>query len=254
MFSNTNFYGAANGLDLEAVVVPIVSFSINANFTAAAPNATATPGAYCANQPINFTNTTNPNALVYNRQFNFNRFISYWKTAPNPGFSFSITPNPADPIDNWVFSNNAAVTVTTTNASNTLTAPGNFNTTLSIMHRPFPFLPTTQKPSVPDMKTASYTVVACQTATFTSIGSLSLGFEALNIYPNPTAAGKTTISGLNGNNTVLVYDMLGQLVSTMNTEKEVVAIDLAGKANGNYFMKIVNAENHVKVVKIVNQN
>ncbi len=249
-FSNTNFYGAANGLDLEAVVVPMVTYSIASNFTASAPNSTATPGSYCTNQAINFTNATTPTSLVYNRQFNFNKFITYWQ--PLTGFSFSVAPNAADPIDNWAFSN-TGTTYTTTNASNTPSAPGVLTTSLTIKYRPSPFLPSTQVPSISDVKTATYNVVACTTGTATGINQVA-GFENLSVYPNPTNSGKTTISGLTGSNTIAVYDMLGQLVSTLVSDKEVVAVDLSNKANGNYIVKIVNSNSSVKVVKIINQN
>ena len=212
-FVNTNFYGSSDGMDLEAIVVPVITYSINANFTASAPNATATPGSYCTNQSINFVNTTNPNSVVYNRQFNFNKFTTYW----GPIASFSVPLTPADPIDNWTFSNNSAVTLTTTNASNTLTAPGSFNTTLEIKYRHSPLLPGDPLFTDSDTKTATYNVVQCtSTTTATGINEIG-GFENLSIFPNPTVSGKTTISGLNGTNiSIMIYDMLGQLVSNAN--------------------------------------
>ncbi|MES2680535.1 MAG: T9SS type A sorting domain-containing protein [Bacteroidota bacterium] len=238
------------GYDPEAIVAPVVSYSYAANFNAAAPNSTSTPGSYCTGTPIAFTNVSFPSSIIYNRQFNFNKFITHWAptTWGNP-----VTPDPADPIDNWSFSNSAN-TPTTTNASNTMASAGSFNATLEIKYRHSPFQPNQQTPSVSDIQMKTYNVVNCSTtSTATGISSVG-GFENLSVYPNPTVNGKTTISGLNGSNTILIYDMLGQLVSTQVVDKEVASIDLLNKPNGNYIAKIINAGNNIKVVKIINQN
>jgi hypothetical protein len=246
-FVNTDFYGATDGLDLEAVVAPIVSFSINSNYNVAAPNSTATPGSYCTGQTITFTNTTNPAAVVYNRQFNFNRFATVWGSIA----SFSVPIPTADAIDNWTF-NNGNLT-TTTNASTVLANPGSLNTKLTIKYRHSPFLPGDPIFNETDTKTTNSSVVACTSTLTTGINNVS-GFESLSIYPNPTNSGKTTISGLDFGSSVKVYDMLGQLVLAYTADKDVVSLDLSNKANGNYIVKIMNASGNVRVLKIVNQN
>ncbi len=180
------------GYDPEAIVVPVVSYSFAANFNASAPTSTSSPGSYCTGSPIVFTNASFPSSVIYNRQFNFNKFITYW--APTT-FGNPVAPMPADPIDNWSFSNSAN-TPTTTNATNTVASAGSFNTTLEIKYRHSPFQPNQQTPSISDIKMKTYTAVDCAvTPTVTGIGAVS-GLETLSVYPNPAVNGKTTISGL----------------------------------------------------------
>jgi len=236
---NTNLYGS--GFDIESVIAPAVSFSINTNYTVSAPNSTVS-GSYCNGLPITFTNTTYPASIMYNRQFNFNKFIPYW--AP---YSFTVQPNAPDSIVNWVFSNAPTTTVNTMNASNTVASPGTFTTTLTMKYRPAPFL-TVQKPSFSDMQTGTYTVVVCSVG----LQENNLNSNAI-VYPNPTVNGKTTIAGLEGTNTITVYNMIGQVVSTQVTETEVVSVDLSNQAAGNYLVRITNSNNQTKTIKVINQ-
>ena len=71
-----------------------------------------------------------------------------------------------------------------------------------------------------------------------------------NLYPNPTINGKVTISGLKGNNRIEVYDILGQVVLSEMTEQEKLQIDLSKQAKGNYFVRITNASNLTRAIKI----
>lgn len=75
---------------------------------------------------------------------------------------------------------------------------------------------------------------------------------ALNVYPNPTVNGKTSISGLEGTNVITVYNMLGQVISTTSTDKDVVSIDLSAQMAGNYLVRITNSNNQTKTVKVIN--
>lgn len=74
----------------------------------------------------------------------------------------------------------------------------------------------------------------------------------VKIYPNPVVD-KTTISGLKGNNTIQVYNMIGQLILTQRTQLEEVQIDLSKEATGNYMIRISDAENNSRGVKIIKQ-
>lgn len=76
----------------------------------------------------------------------------------------------------------------------------------------------------------------------------------LNLYPNPAVDGKTTVSGLIGFNTILVYNMLGQLVYTKITSQESELIDFQNQPKGNYLIKITNSNKEFKSFKIINQN
>lgn len=88
----------------------------------------------------------------------------------------------------------------------------------------------------------------------TSVGVNELANSSntsLQLYPNPTINGKTTISGLEGANTITVYNMLGQKISSQNTSSESVTIDLSSQAAGNYFVRISNS-NETKTIKVIN--
>jgi len=74
----------------------------------------------------------------------------------------------------------------------------------------------------------------------------------LKIYPNP-AADKTTISGLEGTNTIYLYNMLGQLLATEVTNLEVYCVDLFKQPQGNYLLRISNSQNNTRLVKVVKQ-
>ncbi len=74
------------------------------------------------------------------------------------------------------------------------------------------------------------------------------------VFPNPATNGKTTISGLTGSNSIAVYNLLGQLVSTQTSSEESVNIDFSNEPAGNYLIKITNTYGQTKTLKIVNQN
>ncbi|MDO8998566.1 MAG: T9SS type A sorting domain-containing protein [Bacteroidota bacterium] len=92
------------------------------------------------------------------------------------------------------------------------------------------------------------------TSTCGSVGIAELvSTPKVTIYPNPTVNGKATIAGLEGANTITVYNMLGQQVMNFTSDKEVVSIDLVNQPMGNYLVKITNSSNGTKTVKIINQ-
>jgi hypothetical protein len=74
------------------------------------------------------------------------------------------------------------------------------------------------------------------------------------LFPNPAVNGKTTVSGLEGTNTVSLYNVLGQLVSTQIVTSESVEINLNNQPSGNYLIKITNNYNQTKTLKFLNQN
>lgn len=80
------------------------------------------------------------------------------------------------------------------------------------------------------------------------------GYEGLSVYPNPAINGKTTVSGLKGTNTILIYNMLGQTISSEVTDNANATIDLSKYPKGTYTVRIANSENKTKVVKIIYQN
>lgn len=92
------------------------------------------------------------------------------------------------------------------------------------------------------------------TSTCGSVGLSELvSTTKVSVYPNPTVNGKATIAGLEGANTITVFNMLGQSVMTLTSDKEEVSIDLINQPVGNYLVKITNSSNATKTVKIINQ-
>lgn len=77
--------------------------------------------------------------------------------------------------------------------------------------------------------------------------------SSLQLYPNPAINGKTSISGLEGTNTIVVYNMLGQAIFTQITDRENVTIDLSSQMPGNYLLRVTNSGNHTKTMKVINQ-
>lgn len=80
------------------------------------------------------------------------------------------------------------------------------------------------------------------------------GFEGVKLYPNPTTSGKTNITGLNGKNTITVYDMLGQLVYKTTTTNEKVSLDLSSQPNGTYLVRLMSENNSSKVITIIKRS
>ncbi len=85
------------------------------------------------------------------------------------------------------------------------------------------------------------------------LASGTLGSE-IRLSPNPAIGGKSTISGLDGVNTIEVFNIAGQLILTQQSLQENADIDLSGEANGTYLIKITDANAVSKTVKIVNQH
>jgi hypothetical protein len=77
--------------------------------------------------------------------------------------------------------------------------------------------------------------------------------SSVSIYPNPAVNGRVTIANLEGSNVIAVYNILGALVVKEVVSKSEYQLDLAGQAEGTYFMRITDANAGVKTVKIVNQ-
>ncbi len=78
--------------------------------------------------------------------------------------------------------------------------------------------------------------------------------NSIHLYPNPTSSEKTTITGLEDNAIIYVYDLLGQLVVKETADKERTTIDLSKHPNGTYFVRVINDNKKVQTVKIVKQD
>ncbi|MES2680539.1 MAG: T9SS type A sorting domain-containing protein [Bacteroidota bacterium] len=97
-------------------------------------------------------------------------------------------------------------------------------------------------------------VVTVSVSACTGISVNSTNSGDISIFPNPASAGKSEIRGLTGLNTITIYNLLGQAVLTEQTENENFALDFTNQANGTYLVKILNANNESRIIKVVNQN
>jgi len=73
----------------------------------------------------------------------------------------------------------------------------------------------------------------------TGILDLNVSFNSLNVFPNPST-GVFTMGGLEKENTIEIYDVVGKLVYQTISKDSSVAIDLKGQEHGVYFYKVVN--------------
>lgn len=89
----------------------------------------------------------------------------------------------------------------------------------------------------------------------TGIESNNSGDYNLAVVPNPAINGKTTLQGLSGQNTIAVYNSIGQLVLSASNTEESFEIDISGQAAGTYLVKVTDLDTHaIRVIKILNQN
>jgi hypothetical protein len=74
----------------------------------------------------------------------------------------------------------------------------------------------------------------------------------VKVYPNPTVD-KVIVSGLIGKNTITLYNMFGQQVFIQQADKTEISVDLSRFAIGNYLLRIADANNDTRVVKLVKE-
>ncbi len=90
-------------------------------------------------------------------------------------------------------------------------------------------------------------------------GGVGLVVNGATVYdvklsPNPAINGKTNISGLVGVSNITVFNMLGQVVYSKQTNDESVLVNFENQPSGNYLIKVTGDSNQTKTIKIVNQN
>jgi hypothetical protein len=112
--------------------------------------------------------------------------------------------------------------------------------------------------------TINYTVTGTDangcinSSTITQSVSLCTGISAtqsidasLNVFPNPSN-GLFTITGIEQNANISIYNTLGVLIKTLQTEKINTEIDLSDYSNGIYFIKLKN-NNGEAIHKLIKQ-
>lgn len=114
--------------------------------------------------------------------------------------------------------------------------------------------------------TTGYTVTGTDangcvnSTTYTQTVALCTGLTAnandgqnMSLFPNPASNGKTTLSGLNGTNTISLYNAIGQLISTQIVSADHFEVDLTNQPAGSYLIKVTNTFNQTKTLKVLNQ-
>lgn len=94
--------------------------------------------------------------------------------------------------------------------------------------------------------------ISVSACTGLAASNTSGGYD-IKLYPNPSVGGKATISGLVGTNAITVFNTLGQVVLTQEVAEETTSLDLSDQPAGNYMVKISNANNETRTIKIMNQ-
>ena len=81
-----------------------------------------------------------------------------------------------------------------------------------------------------------------------NLTTTSLELNPMRIYPNPTN-GLLNIENVEGS-TVLVYNVIGEVVASINSADQFNTIDMTSFENGTYMVKVVNADK-VSTKKVV---
>ena len=76
--------------------------------------------------------------------------------------------------------------------------------------------------------------------------------NSLSISPNPSR-GQFNFSGLEGENTIEIYDLTGRLISKVLSTESSYNLDLSAKEKGVYFYKVIDAKQNMRSGKIILQ-
>lgn len=263
-----------HGTDFEFCVAPIVELYLKTSQIVPEELSFAPGG--CVGKWYDYVNTSSPSFT--NRQFNQNEFYRRWKpfaTQPQPyGFY------PEDPIV-WVFGDDNRLDtvpyhwgrIPNTVLDQGTNIAGKWFDTASVPDPIYPLPPPPYDDHFNGNFFANYkkmnstsgygarfrgsdtliTYVDWCNHTSDEMGIKENTLNKVKIYPNPAANGKTTISGLEGKNTVTVYNMLGQMVSSDVSDKEIYVVDLFNQPQGAYLIRVVNDAQRSKSIRIINQ-
>ncbi len=244
--TNYNHPAFGQGTDYEFCVAPIVQFDMEASQIESQTQA----GACCWEV---FTNTNTSVCGVQSHQFNFNEFYRKWRPLNSGSFPGPFT---TDSTFTWNLGDGGSPKYYSAVGSNTVH--------LSFVFKCNQQYTGSMVAKYRCMATTSLSASYSTALTFTSYavycggdtdgtGIREMGWlNAVKIYPNPTAD-KTIISGLKGKSSILVYDLMGQLVSTQITDKETYVVDLLKQPRGTYILRISDTANHARMIKIMRE-
>ena len=270
VFYNTRDFVLAPGFGVgtayEFVVAPRVQYILQASqqvpsFIVLADDTVNVPDTVCTRTQMTFTNTSS--GFYEHRMYNLNQFYRKWNlySAFPPFFSNAFT---SDSSITWNFEfydngslpdsrvflpyvNNHTITAITDLSyyPDCFTA-NQFRARLK---------PMGALGKVPQLVYNEDFIACFRYCNGDTVGIKSYAaYGNLKVYPNPAVNGKTMITGLRGKNTVMVYNMLGQMVFTEISNNAAIEVNLSKQPKGTYMVRIVNSENEVKSVKIVNQD
>ncbi|MCW3104857.1 MAG: hypothetical protein JWO09_3297 [Bacteroidetes bacterium] len=104
----------------EAIIAPVVSYTINTDYTMSPSNTTM-----CVGTPLTFTNTTTPSSILTNRMYNYGAYNGYFNSVPDSIYAWDMGDgSPLQWSTNAAYSYPAAGTDTVT----LITIGGLFNT------------------------------------------------------------------------------------------------------------------------------
>jgi hypothetical protein len=262
----TLHYGFGQGTDYEFMVAPRVVYQVVAGHIIPQAIGDANAGltdTLCTRTPFTYTNISS--YQFTNRFYNLNEFYRKWNLyssfATGPiccgGFSadsaitwnFEYEENALPPRDPRTFLpymhqgiNHGAITSTTDQK-------GCFDANV-FRARLRPMSAFGRQPQLAINLTFSLCMKYCNDDGDGIVGNGDL--PNLKLFPNPMENGKTKITGLEGKNTIQVYDLIGQLVSTMVSDEPTVTVDLSNQPKGTYIVKVSDTANRSRAVRLVN--
>lgn len=243
------------GTDYEFCVAPIVTYTLFAD-QIAPPKVNSDPAdsVYCW-EPLTFTNTSSPEWT--NRFFNLNEFYRHFTpylNTPTGGF-------PVDSAISWYFDDedfdnpllrpNIILKNGATTATKYYDTSGCF-TSCSMRARLRKMIAGGNGMDIRGNIEFSVCVSVYDCDKTTGINE-NTQLNGIKLFPNPSADGKVTLSGLQGKNTIQIYDMLGSLKATIVSNENEVLVDLLKEPGGTYLIKVTNEQQKYRSIKVVHQ-
>ncbi len=244
--TNLNDPQFGTGTDYEFCVAPMVQFSLQVSQIAS-----PTQEGACEWEVFTNTNTSSPEYT--NKQFNFNQFYRAYK--PFPGNSLYNTGFAPDSVLAWdlgdgqlpFYLNYGWDTIHLAYASGV--SNQFFNGTVCGKYKQSAYSCDPNVPSISTCITFTASTVWCNDSAGSGIHEMGR-LSRVKVFPNPTVD-KTTITGLEGTNTIHIYNLMGQLVSVETTREEAVVVDLFKQPQGTYLIRLSNSDNNSRLIKVI---
>ncbi len=249
-YKTTNYVHPAfgYGTDYEFCVAPRVKYFLQASHSIPAVDTA------CVWDPLVYTN--NSSKRFTHRMYNLTEFARKWNQMPpfNPTAA-PVGLFPADSAITWYFEaeDNGTQDPRFFLPYNSQTNQITFYTDSSLMKMngvddsSYCFTGNEFRARFKSMaiygRGATFSVTSVFTLCTKYCGRFSVGvseaslLENVNLYPNPSN-GQSTISGLNGTNSIRVYNTLGQIILSETTNREKYLLDLSRQPAGSYFVKV----------------